>query len=557
MKLKKMFVFIMAILMLAACGNTGGTGAVNNTGVADVTTAAASTTTQQTTTTAASTASSEDTTSTSDSKPGGLPLVEEKATLSVYWPADATILSMITDFNENPTWQIIEEQTNVHIEWFHGTKEQLQMMLNSGDMSDIVFISDLAIYQGGGDKAIEDGAFLRLNELMEQYAPNYMGLLNGNPDLKRDAMSDVGNIVSFAMLEDIVQGPFTGLGIRQDWLDDLGLSKPVTYDDWHTVLTAFKNEKNATAPLTIPADLVRDSGDNGELSGGFGLVAWYYQIDGQIKYGPIEPEFRDYVTLLSQWYSEGLIDPDFNTRDGNGRDQLKYTNQAGAWLNTGFWLLEYHKRNAEDPNYTEVAVSSPVQKPGDIVNFRQSNRNFRGLHTVVTSSAADPVLAVRWLDNLYSEDNYILTNYGIEGQSYTITDDGEYLFTDLIMQNPTMNVGQAMNVYLIHSGPMRRMWWREAAGYTETELDCYNVWESATDKYVIPATTTFTADEGIIFSRIMSDVETYVLETMLAFITGTQSLDTFDAFQEQIKAMNIDEAINIRQASLDRFNNRK
>ena len=44
-----------------------------------------------------------------------------------------------------------------------------------------------------------------------------------------------------------------GMAMRKDWLDELGLDVPVTYDDWHNVLTAFKEQKGATAPLWINA----------------------------------------------------------------------------------------------------------------------------------------------------------------------------------------------------------------------------------------------------------------------------------------------------------------
>ena len=45
-------------------------------------------------------------------------------------------------------------------------------------------------------------------------------------------------------------------------------------------------------------------------------------------------------------------------------------------------------------------------------------------------------------------------------------------------------------------------------------------------------------------------------ENTVSFISGTKSLDEYDAFVEQIKAMGIDDAIAIQQAALDRYNNR-
>ena len=38
--------------------------------------------------------------------------------------------------------------------------------------------------------------------------------------------------------------------LREDWLEELGLEVPTTIDEWHTVLTAFKEKKGASAPFT-------------------------------------------------------------------------------------------------------------------------------------------------------------------------------------------------------------------------------------------------------------------------------------------------------------------
>ena len=53
---------------------------------------------------------------------------------------------------------------------------------------------------------------------------------------------------------------------------------------------------------------------------GFILSAWdigpsFYQENGVVKYGPIQPGFKEYLTLMNKWYGMGLIDKDFPTRD--------------------------------------------------------------------------------------------------------------------------------------------------------------------------------------------------------------------------------------------------
>ena len=48
-------------------------------------------------------------------------------------------------------------------------------------------------------------------------------------------------------VDSVQSGPI----IRADWLEELGLEVPQTIDDWTNVLTAFKEQKGAQAPLTF------------------------------------------------------------------------------------------------------------------------------------------------------------------------------------------------------------------------------------------------------------------------------------------------------------------
>ena len=87
--------------------------------------------------------------------------------------------------------------------------------------------------------------------MMETYAPDYWKLINKDENLLRDCVTDGGNYAEVFMVNVPDQGPWYGMAVRQDWLDDSGLDTPVTYDDWYEMLKAFKEQKGATAPLWL------------------------------------------------------------------------------------------------------------------------------------------------------------------------------------------------------------------------------------------------------------------------------------------------------------------
>src|SRR5690606_27116471 len=122
--------------------------------------------------------------------------------------------------------------------------DQFSLMFSSGDLPDIVETGWLGTHvPGGPDNAIKDGRILRLNELIEEHAPNLTRVLDENPEWRKMITSDEGNIYTFPFLRggDLLL-TVHGLALRQDWLDKLELDMPTTLDEWEEVLTAFKEQ---------------------------------------------------------------------------------------------------------------------------------------------------------------------------------------------------------------------------------------------------------------------------------------------------------------------------
>lgn len=54
----------------------------------------------------------------------------------------------------------------------------------------------------------------------------------------------------------------------------------------------------------------------------------------------------------------------------------------------------------------------------------------------------------------------------------------------------------------------------------------------------------------------MNDIDTYKNEMIVKFIMGAESLDKFDEYVATLKSMGIDEAIQMQQSGLERYNDR-
>ena len=483
-----------------------------------------------------------------------LPLFEETTTMSMFWTWNAAASKVMKDFSENHVWQEMEKRTNVKLEFVSPPlgqgQEQFNLIMASGDYPDFIW-SDAIAYPGGGDKAIADGNYLKLNDYVDQYAPNYTKLINSTDTIRKQAYTDEGNIWGFAMIEEKVQGAWLGMVVRQDWLDDLGLDSPVTFDDWEDMLTKFKEEKGCQYPLALSSTGTYP--DCNSMSAGFDVGVQFYQVDGEVKYGPIEEGYKEYLMLMNDWYQKGLIDPDFASRDGTQTENFIVTGQYGAWRD-GFYMLDVYIDKAQDPNFALTAVPTPVKNEGDTAHLRQTNYNVRNLYMSISTNCEHPVEAVKFLDYLYSDEGFILCNYGIEGEGFTYVND-EPQFTDVVANNPDYGTDVALQLYALQGGPFNRVWDREMFTYGEAAQACEAIWDQADTAYVLPQIT-MTAEEGDQYAMLMGDINTLVAEKTVKYITGDESFDTYDAFVEQVKSMGIEQVIEIQQNALDRYNAR-
>ena len=496
---------------------------------------------------------------------GGLPISDEPITFTAWWPVTQEVISAVGDLSKSEFFKELAERTNISIEFNHPAigqeGENFNLMIATGNYPDLIYRSAL-YYAGGGEKAVEDGVYIELNDLIDEFAPNYKKLREENPEVRKMTVSDNGIITSFIdILSDEVD-PWIGAVARKDWLEELGIDAPVTYDDWYEMLTAFRVEKEADAPLLLMNTGYPYMTSNFIAGYGFGVGSLdsglVFQIDGEIKFGPLEPGFIEYVTMMNKWYMEGLVDKDFFVKSGWRADaELIAQGEAGAW-DDGLYMQEVYQQASQNPELELIALASPVKTAGDQVHLRRHDFIVRTINSLaVTTACTNPEAAVRWVDYLYGEEGAMLANYGIEGETYEMV-DGEPMLTDLIFHNPDGLTGlEAEYKYMLHDGPKYTYVTPKSGGrITEEIAESARVWTSNTDgAYMLPPIE-FVGDEGSRVSVLLGDINTLVGEKIVKMIIGAEPLSSYDDFVSQLEAMNIEEVMSIYQAALDRYNAR-
>ena len=165
--------------------------------------------------------------------------------------------------------------------------------------------------------------------------------------------------------------------------------------------------------------------------------------------------------------------------------------------------------------------------------------------------------AVKWNDGFYAKDVYLNANYGLESQEGTVwnkAEDGHRIGNyDFRFSNPNgLSSATVLAKYWTKNPPVRV----EAAQIEQADENkqaAYPLWSKYDAEWFIPSRISMTAEENTKFSSIYTDIETYVQECNVKFITGSMSLDTYDSYIDTLRQMNIDEAIKLKQDALDRY----
>lgn len=492
-----------------------------------------------------------------------LPLTTEPVTLSLWLVANDTVSSLIDDYEKLPFFVEMEKRTGIHIDIevipTSSAAQAFNLMIASDELPDIIMQSDAygITYADGLDAAMDDGYFLDLTPYLDTLAADYQKARTWDIETEMQSLTDSGRVAEFRMCFVYGYQPaWDGLVIRKDWLDELGLQVPVTYDDWHNVLTQFKEKKGASAALQIgPKGHLAE----GMLSGGYGVNDTFINVDGTVHYSPIEAGYREYLTMMNQWYTEGLIDPDFLSQVSiyTPNDSLVASGDSGAWADI-YTLLT--TREGLCDGMTLVPVASPVKAVGDTVYVGMSICGTgAGNYTVISADSKHPELAVQWCNYLFTEEGSLLADYGLEGDTFEFV-DGKPLYTEKVTHNPDgLSFSQAYNYYTLYPSIGRSYNWKRETQLLEPRvMDCLDVWSSnfvkdRTRAYPMPAGVAMNATEKSRYATLMADIDTYVTECTTRFITGEMSLDQWDSYVATIQSSGIDEAIALYQAALDRY----
>lgn len=496
-----------------------------------------------------------------------MPLTEDEVSFTLWHDFVPLLSDYMEGMQDNLSYATMEEISGVHMEFTNVSKDSaataVSLLVASGDYPNIW--NGFAGYYGQGiDTAIDAEIIYDLAQYKD-LMPNYFSIVDGNEQYAKETYTDDG-AMGLAYCLNSKQVIESGLVMRQDWLEELGMEAPVTYEDFEKVLKAMYDAYGGTLWLSYLGDDITKS-----FSAGFGITAfnlgsetYFQQVDGQVQFCPLEEGYLEYVTLMNQWYQDGLLYPDFVSGTSTTTcDPSLMANGTISMVSCPAGFIEQFYAVAGDENFELVASARPVKQEGDVIHqgsaVGMTSTNGFSIATSISDDDPNFEILLKWLDYWYTQEGSDLANYGVEGVSYNRNEDGTVEFTELMTNNPDgLAFNLCMNRYVLFVGSFVNDNTRTAVNYNDKQAESVEIWtESAGDgAYVYPVAISMTAEESEEFSSAYSDIATYVESQTLGFITGSVPLSEYDSFCDTIESMGIDDLTEIYQNCLDRYNAR-
>ena len=484
------------------------------------------------------------------------PLVDEPTTLT-YWQAWPPFLNEISEPKDAAMFDQLEAATGVHLDITAVNTEtestDFMLMCAGGDLLDMIQKGYTHYQEAGAGDAIEDDMMIDLLPYLEEYSANYYRMMMEDRAFYNAVVDDQGRVPSIIGMYKDPYYTDQGMWIRQDILDEVGKEVPKTIDELDDVLAAFR-DKGLTDPLVVLSegncDMLARAYDTGDKI-----------VDGKLVNNSLGDEGKEMLKKMNEYYNNGFINVDFVTYTDSSTKppQAVVLSDNGGMFVEDVASIAGYVNMSNNPNF-DLEPMGQIRLTPD----QKLNTGFIGQYAAdkyslsISTNCEDIQLAIQYMDYLFSDEGFLLANYGTEGVTYTV-ENGEYQFTDLILNNERGFDWQLCQSLYINPGfPCLNDLAAQELTYIDAQKAAVPTWVAAYDSSdeTVPNQNwlSYLPEESARQSQLQSDLDTYQEEFRLKAITGQLDIDAeWDNYVETCMSMGYEELQGITQNALDRY----
>jgi len=491
-------------------------------------------------------------------------------------------------YTDNVLLNQLMEDTGIKIQWntiSDSLSEQVNIQIAGGELPDAYMGVGFSNYDlsNYGD----DGTFIDLTPYInEETMPNLTKILAEHPEIKAAITMDSGAIYGLPSGE---QMGTAGIGKAEDysiftvpqfsminkkWLDELNMEVPTTLDELHDALKAFKDNDmaakvyGAAAGSTIPMSTGFDEWCWGQnvFYAGFGFTNWINDVcndlvlgaDGKVNFVCDDDNYRAAMTYFSDWYKEGLMDPEMFSQDTT---QLMAKCQQGYVGVSTWWYIEELMGE-----YSEDYVFLPIlEGPDGTKNVTVRTGGAIGSGNLsITSACESPINLLKFFDKWYDGETVMQLQYGPIGVYFTDQDD-KGVWNSITDEEARAQYGKSageLKGYYEVAGPKLILshYYSDTFNMEDRAIerltDLYDYWmPQVKDTTTYPIDCVFTNEELETIDMYKTDFENTVAEQEGLWIKeGGPTDEEWEAYKAKLtETCGMEELREVYQAAYDRY----
>ena len=390
------------------------------------------------------------------------------------------------------------------------------------------------------------------------------------------------------------------VGIRQDWLDKLGLPMPTTIDEFVDTLIAFREQdangdgiQNEKALFATDLTLLKHSG----IAGWYGLLLNSIGLDpntDQITTVFYQDGFPEYVKFVRRLVDAGVL---------SLADQGSlYTTDTASLISQNVIGAMYYQTQAfdtrDDLTGDENCLYTPIALQG-VENVFPTCRGdyaltvYNGYYAFMNT--VDKQAAAKLLDFFFSPEYWRWNRNGLEGNDFEFDENGNFKSLISGMSNdevlaaklgggrfymdravlPCLDIARTYETFNGENvGTFESVEALRASEYGKHQLELANEkdptghyaelvvmnWDALEQKNATMFQTNVntylalpTDEEVEILSEYSADLETAMNDLFVELIRGDREIEDLEAGLEELRELGLDEVIGVYQSRYNRF----
>lgn len=485
--------------------------------------------------------------------------------------------SDVIDLKTNWFTQYADKKFGLNIEWNSVPNSDLKtkqsLLLASGNYPDVFWMGSFTnadVYKYG-----KEGAFIPLNNLIKQYAPNLEQAMQTVPGLKQDMVAPDGKIYSIPAYNYCFHCFWSAkMWVDTKYLKEYGLKMPTTTTQFTQVLEALKShglEPISGAILTSgwhsqPITFLMNSfiyDDGGPTEGGS-----YFEIqNSKPVFVPIQPQWKQGLEYIHSLYAKGLIDPSTFTQKMNGLETQVSQHKVAMVPNgaSGLFIQNYGQKGTDyqywmtvpplkGPNGDQYAAFYPSPSGGTFAITNKANKE-------------QEIKVMKLINYIWTPTGTQTLDFGPEGKYWTKAKPGQKgLDGKQALFNTDWNAfysgGAQQNEGWDQLGPIDQSEaWRNGGvaippfspngNQSMLQLVTQQNYAGHQPQYVFPSSLWLQPSDIQTYTTTQTNINNYVNQWTDEFITGTKSISKdWNAYVKGVQNLGLAQYISMSEKAM-------